>query len=702
VRVRVRKRHRWYRRRKLRRRILLALGILAILILADGGWAASGVVGGLQASRTRLRDGAGALLQGDLDEAREAFETGRREAEGAMGSLGHPSTWLADILPGVGDDVDAVQAIAASATEVAAAGVSLVDAAKASGWDGSSIPGIEGTSVAPLGEVEAPEVPGAQATPQKTSGERGDRGVDVVGVERGPGGGDRETGRGDERRAQEDQAAEKLARIRVDLEILRLASPHLRAAAGSISAAQQHLTGIDAGGLWYPVSQALAEARGQVGSRAELVRRIADLSELLPGFLGGEGPRRYFLAFQNLAAPRGSGGFLGVYGILTAEDGKVQLERMASVRELEGAKKDVEAPSEYLGRYRRFGGASEIFAANYSPDFRLTGRVLLDIYEAGEGEELDGVVAVDPLWMAYALEATGPVKTPAWPQRITPRNASRILHHDVFLIDKQASDAAQIALGRALIEGLLDDPLDPQALAEAMSRAARERHLQVYAARSEEQGLLGNLGVAGSFEPGSNPVAAVWQDATNNKAGYFAHKEVTHRVELQGDGSAEVSTRITLDNRAPDGPPSVLLGTGKSGDPPGYYAAYLNLYLPEGAVDIRSEVSDFPGLELLEREFGRPVLFELLAVGPGESIHVDVRYVVPNAVAVEEEALAYSLDLVPQPALRPEAVTVEVVLPDGAVVEAAAPPLVGVGTTLRFEGEPTVPRQLWVVYDPAG
>jgi hypothetical protein len=437
-----------------------------------------------------------------------------------------------------------------------------------------------------------------------------------------------------------------------------------------------------------------------VGSRAELIRRIADLSELLPGFLGGEEPRRYFLAFQNLAAPRGSGGFLGVYGILTAKDGELELERMASVRELEGSKKDVDAPAEYLGRYGRFGGASEIFAANYSPDFRLTGRVLLDIYEAGEGKELDGVVAVDPLWVGYALEATSPVKTPAWPQEITSRNASRILQRDVFLLDKQASDAAQIALGKALIEGLLDQPLDPRALAEAMSRAARERHLQVYAARSEEQGLLGNLGVAGSFEPGPNPVAAVWQDATNNKAGYFAHKEISHRVDLQADGSAEVSTRITLDNRAPDGPPSVLLGSGKSGDPPGYYAAYLSLYLPEGAIDIRSEVSGFPGLDLVEREFGRPVVFELLAVGPGESIHLDVRYVIPDATGVEDDALAYRMELLPQPALRPESVTVDVVLPDGALLQAAAPSLTGEGGTLRFEGEPTVPRQLWVLYRP--
>jgi hypothetical protein len=194
----------------------------------------------------------------------------------------------------------------------------------------------------------------------------------------------------------------------------------------------------------------------------------------------------------------------------------------------------------------------------------------------------------------------------------------------------------------------------------------------------------------------------VWQDATNNKAGYFAHKEISHHVELQADGSAEISTRITLDNRAPDGPPSVLLGTGSSGDPPGYYAAYLSLYLPQEAVEIESELSDASGLGLVEQEFGRPVVFELLAVGPGKSVRLEVRYVVPSATEDAGDVLEYRMDLLPQPALRPESVTVEIVLPGGAALAEADPDMIDEGTTLRFEGAPTVPQQLWVRFLPAG
>ena len=728
VQVRSKRRRRWYRRKILRRRVLFLVGFLALFLGVDGAWAATGIVRGLQEARTRLQDGAQALLGGELERAREAFLVARRGAEGAGGALQHPAVWVADILPGLGDDVDALQALAASATEVAVAGGRLVDAAEASGWDGSSIPGVEGTTLkASKGGRSGPKGKEQDPTDQEQGGREGrgtgrqGRGEAETGGTGRQGRGEAETGRtggrdrgdhgtggdrGDHgtggdgpRGPREGKAVEGLqVGIDVDLDVLRLAAPHLRAAAAAISRAQSYLGDAQDEALWYPVSQALAEAQGEVGSRAELIRRIADLSELLPGFLGGSEPRRYFLAFQNLSAPRGSGGFLGVYGILAAEDGDIELERISTIRELERARKDVEAPIGFLQRYSRFGAARVAFAANYSPHFPTTGPVLLDLYQASEGQDLDGVIAVDPLWAAYALEASGPISTDAWPEKITAQNASRILHKDVFLLDREDGDATQIAVGQALIEGLLGRPLDPRMLVEGIARAARERHLQVYADRDGEQALLGTLGVAGSFEPGPNPTAVVWQDATNNKAGYFAHKEVHHRVELRPDGSAAVSTRITLHNRAPGGPPSVLLGYGKSGDPPGTYAAYVNVYLPRGATEIRSKVSDFPGLGSVEQEFGRPVVFELLLAPSGESIHLDVQYVVPGAVEDVGDAFVYRADVVPQPALRPESVTVDIDLPSGTGVEEAAPGMAEDGQTIRFEGQPSAPRQLWVRY----
>ncbi|WP_396229763.1 DUF4012 domain-containing protein, partial [Frankia sp. CpI1-P] len=50
--------------------------------------------------------------------------------------------------------------------------------------------------------------------------------------------------------------------------------------------------------------------------------------------LGANGPRTYFIAFQNNAEIKGTGGLLGVFGVLTANHGKVDLVRTASNTEL--------------------------------------------------------------------------------------------------------------------------------------------------------------------------------------------------------------------------------------------------------------------------------------------------------------------------------------------------------------------------------
>jgi hypothetical protein len=704
-----------------------------VLLLADGAWTAVGTFVGMTDARTRLQEAAAALLDGRLDEADAGFQTARAAAEGAGGSLHHPAALVADILPGLGDDVDALQAMASSAENLAVAGVRLVDAAEASGWDGNSIPGIEPSdpeenqgSEEPAGGAgnqgaesgdETNETDGAAPAPPKSGQPSGDR----ARVEPGNGAGERgpvasKPGGGSGQGKPEDPApvsepedppaarepapagVSGVGGIRVRLRVLKLAAPHLAGAAAALTAAEEGLRSVDSADLSGIVGEALAEARDQIGSRARLVRSIADLSGLLPGFLGGEEPRTYFLVFQNLSAPRGSGGFLGVYGLLEAQDGELEIQRMAGVREL-GQIEEIEAPQDYTARYGRFGGTEAFLAANYSPDFPTTARVLLEMYrESGRGP-LDGVIAVDPIWAAYTLEAVGSVHTEAWPEPLTPSNVSRILHHDVFLLERNESDASQIALGRALVEGLLTQEPDPRLLADAVSRAARERHLQVYSDHPGEESLLGRLGVSGAVRPGPQPLFVVWQDATAAKTGYFAHKAIEHSVVLTENGTAQVTSVITLDNRAPPNqPPSPLMGNGQTGDPVGYFAAYVNVYLPEDAVHIKSKIPGSFALQIVEREFGIPVVTELLAARAGETTELIVTYEVPGAVSDMEGVSGYRLDFLPQPAIRPERLVVEITLPAGTRLVASAEGLEQDGGAVRYLGTPTSPRPFWVRY----
>ena len=635
VRVRVRTRaprgKPWWRRRKTLRRVLLASGALLTLAVLDAIWVGTTVSREMRAVEAQLSAGADAVQEGRLDDARDSFLIARTASARVGAALNHPAAWLADALPVIGADVDAVQLLARASTNVAEAGQELVRAADEAGWDGSSIPGL------------------------------------------GPGGA-------------------------LDLDGIRRATPALRSASQLLDQAGELVASISTETLLGPVRDGVLAAAEELESGGQIVRDATTLSGLLPGFLGADSPRDYMLVTMDLSDPRGSGGFPGSYGVLRVDGGTMDLERFETTSTL-GVVPRVDAPREVKERYERFGALTHMYAATYSPDFPTSARLLLSMWEAGGHPSLDGVIAVDSVWMSYVLAATGPVQTPAWPEPITADNVSDVVNRQTFLtMSSDDSDALQNALGDALWLSVLERSLPARGFAEALAKAARERHLQVYSADPAEQQALDELGASGHVVPGPNPLMVAWDGGVASRVGYFAEKAIDYQAVIAEDGSADVVQTITLTNPAPTDPPSILLG-GFPGDvPTGYYSAYVNVYLPPGATRISAEGGS---LQLEEREFGAPVVLGLIDAPAGGTDTFRVTYHLPDAVTAEEEGSLYALDVLPLPALRPDVVSVSVILPGGAEVIGTSPGMVASGDRVTWDAAPTTPTSLRVVYRPS-
>jgi hypothetical protein len=629
IRLRRRRRKPWWRQRRVRRGLLIGLGVLAAAAILDGAWAANLVVRGLTQVRHQLEAAAGDLMAGRIDQAATRFGLAREFADEAAELTVHPAAALADALPWIGDDVDAIQTMAHAVSRIADSGASLVRAARAAGWDG--------------------DLPGRKAGS-------------------------------------------------IPLEPFRAAGPSLDRAASQLGEAGRMLSTLEPADLFGPVSEAAVEVRGAVRERAGWLRAAADAADLVPGFLGGERPRRYVLALQNLSAPRGTGGFLGLYGVLEADRGHLRLVRLDHVQEL-GTVPPIDATREVVARYERFGGVTHPIAANYSPDFPTSARVILDMWGKATGGRLDGVVAADPVLASRFLRGTGPVASSAWEEPITARNVSPILHRDTFLLTSGESNRVQEALARDIWRHVLGAPLSIPAMSEAVAGGAEERHLQVYSREEEEQAILRDLGVSGDADLGTNPLFVVWQDAVASRAGFYAEKITRHEVRLERDGSATVTTEVTLRNEAPAGPPSVLLGSGTEGVPVGYFGALVNVYLPERAegIDISAEPAGV-SLELVEHEFGRPVAMELVGAPSGGTTTMAVTYRTPQASRRVGSGFEYRIDFLPQAALRPAPLSLVIRLPEGAEITAVPPGLRAGPDGISFEGAPTEPHSFWVRY----
>jgi hypothetical protein len=132
--------------------------------------------------------------------------------------------------------------------------------------------------------------------------------------------------------------------------------------------------------------------------------------------------------------------------------------------------------------------------------------------------------------------------------------------------------------------------------------------------------------------------------------------------------------------------------------PVGTYWAYANVYLPEGAQDISGRVLGEPSVNLIEREFGHPVVLQLLRVTPGRSVTGTISYRVPDALTAVGDREGYRLDILPEPALRPDKYSVDIVPPPGSAIGSVDPPMAIRGGDAQYQGAPVVRTtlQAWI------
>ena len=482
--------------------------------------------------------------------------------------------------------------------------------------------------------------------------------------------------------------------------LISQASAGLQAAASGLDEAVATADTIEVDRLVQPLGTEVSEARTRLHQQSSLVGAAADLSVLLPPMLGEREPREYLLAFQNLSAPRGTGGYFGFYGTLRADDGAISLTELLPTSVVPPVD-PVPVPDDVARRYARFGVDTLLYASNYSPDLPTSSEIALEIFDAAGRGAYDGVVWADTVWMAEMLRAVGPFESAAWPEPLTADNLVDVLNRQTFLIeDSNESDRVQGQIGLDVWRSLLERTVDPRAFAEAMSGAVGAGHFAVYSVEPAEEQVLVDLGADGAFEPGDNPLAVVWQDAVASRAGFFADKPVSTAVSLDAEGTATVSTEATLRQDAPHGPPSTLLGYGSGDTPVGGWAANIEVYLPVAAEDVRVKATR-PSVTDVDEAFDRPVADCFLYAGPGQRMTCSVGYRVPGAASRIGDGWEYRVHVRPQAALRPSAATIEVTLPEGASVTETSPGVTVEGGVVRWSGEPVEPTDVWVRYELA-
>ena len=318
---------------------------------------------------------------------------------------------------------------------------------------------------------------------------------------------------------------------------------------------------------------------------------------MLPAILGGSGTRNYFVVFMTPSEARGYDGLVGSFGILTAQDGRVQLTTSGSIADIQdhlpkgGA--TLSDLSEFLARYGGFHPGLFPQDASYSPDLPTVSKVLGQIYEQSGGGPIDGVLALDPIGLAALLHFTGPVQVTGLPFPLTQQNAAKVLLTEQYTtFDTGATN--QDIVRHDFLQGALHSAFDvlvsgslpaPDKLGAALGPVAAQGHLSFWSFHRAEQPFLGQLGVDGAFPtPGRGDLLAVTtQNSGNNKIDAFLHTSISDVVTYDpSDGAVQSTLHVHLRNVAPRSglPPIVIDSPADPGLPVGTNRTWLTIYSP--------------------------------------------------------------------------------------------------------------------------
>jgi hypothetical protein len=150
------------------------------------------------------------------------------------------------------------------------------------------------------------------------------------------------------------------------------------------------------------------EAASSASATAE---RAGQGLKLAAGLYGPPGTARWFLAFQNPAELRGTGGLIGEYGIVESSPTGPKLVKVDHYTDLNERTNEGVALSDALAaRYERYAIGQDWSAVNIPPDMPTVGRLITELYQQTTGDRIDGVIAADPLAVTQILRVTGPIQ----------------------------------------------------------------------------------------------------------------------------------------------------------------------------------------------------------------------------------------------------------------------------------------------------
>lgn len=399
-------------------------------------------------------------------------------------------------------------------------------------------------------------------------------------------------------------------RIGVVLETLNQISPALDDIAADIEIVQENLDAIDA--ERYPETFRGREIRSQIvqvqeyAQAAEVALNEARPAvERLPVVAGAEERRKYLVIFQNDNELRPTGGFMTAYAVVFVENGKVTPEKSDDIYELDQKFRNKPAIPEELGRFLITERSWNLRDMNIDPNFKHSMQTFYEHYQnvPGEPDDIDGIIAVDTVFLEKVVEVLGPIDVPGYgvfsAEKLERCDCPQIIYALSEIIDRPTPYIREDRKGilAPMMQSIIQKTYATERskwplLAELLWQGIEGRHVQMYFMNEEDQSaaeLIGAAGIIPNIPEVGDYLTVIDANLAGAKSNLFI--ETSGDIEVLGIENGRVKKQVELTYRNTHPASNCNLEAGEL-CLNGMLNDWTRWYVPKGA-----EVDEVLGLE---------------------------------------------------------------------------------------------------------
>jgi hypothetical protein len=334
--------------------------------------------------------------------------------------------------------------------------------------------------------------------------------------------------------------------------------------------------------------------------------------------------------------------------VLNVEHGRISMAAQASTLDFHHfAAPVLTLPTETEGLYGP-QVAQYIQNANLTPRFPLAAKLAATMWGKRFGTHIDGVLTVDPVALSYLLKATGPV-TLATGDVLTSRNAVPLLLSTVYQRYPNPSDQDRFFQSAAseIFHRLTASKLDTGALLRALERAGGEDRILLWSARTDEEDVLAQIGLAGTLPISTSDVSRIGvylNDSTGSKMDYYLKVTVAVSSRVcRSDGHPNTRVSVTMTNAAPADAattlPLYVTGPVPGSAPLAHTRTKVAVYAPPGSllVSATSAGAEFPSNAAVDSS--RTVAQFEMELAPGATKTVSLNLLETTSKSARVEAV---------------------------------------------------------------